>query len=57
MAEIGYCYGSEYQNIKFLYDRSDYKKIFDAWKKFWPTSGNSHNWDAIFLNRKSICFS
>lgn len=26
----------------------DYQKIQEEWKKFWPQSGNSQNWDGIF---------
>lgn len=25
-----------------------YKSIREAWKMFWPQSGNSHNWDGVF---------
>ena len=38
----------EWEGIKFLQNRKDYKRIEEAWKGFWPPRGRAQSWDGIF---------
>lgn len=31
------------------FNKLNNEEIKNNWKKFWPTTGNSHNWDGIFI--------
>jgi hypothetical protein len=37
----------EYIGIDFLENATDYKRLKDSWRKYWPSSNNAQNWDAI----------
>ena len=39
---------SEWKGIDCFKNEANFSKIESAWKKFWPQSGNSINWDGIF---------
>lgn len=35
---------------------SDFETIQEMWKKYWPQSGNAHNWDGIFIQNGTWYF-
>lgn len=37
----------EYIGINFLENDPNYEKLKNSWKKYWPSSNNAQNWDAI----------
>lgn len=39
---------SEWKGIDCFKNEANFSEIESAWKKFWPQSGNSINWDGIF---------
>ena len=39
----------ELKGIDCFEGLKNFKEIKEEWKKFWPQSGNSHNWDGIFI--------
>lgn len=39
----------ELKGIECFRTIKNYKEILDQWRNFWPQSGNSHNWDGIFI--------
>ena len=39
----------ELKGIECFEKLSNYKTIKDEWCRFWPQSGNAHNWDGIFI--------
>ena len=39
----------ELKGIECFKRLQNYKEIVEKWRTFWPQSGNSHNWDGIFI--------
>lgn len=39
----------ELKNIECFKDEPFYESLRSKWKTFWPQTGNSHNWDGIFI--------
>ena len=38
----------EYKNVEVFRDEPNYQAIQKAWKRVWPSRGNSQNWDGVF---------
>ena len=38
----------EFKGVECFHNSENYKSILENWKRFWPQSGNSQNWDGIF---------
>ena len=41
----------ELKGIECFEKLPNYKTIKDEWCRFWPQSGNAHNWDGIFIHK------
>jgi hypothetical protein len=37
----------EYIGVDFLENTTDYKRLKNSWRKYWPSLKNAQNWDAI----------
>lgn len=46
----------ELKGIECFLQLEDFPHISNEWKKFWPQSGNSHNWDGIFTQNGTWYF-
>lgn len=46
----------EWKTIDCFSEEDNYAEIKAAWREFWPTGGNGHNWDGIFKHNGTWYF-